>query len=210
MCKDKPTTPEQGTMGDFEISVDLTFEDSEATVDVPVDGSGTDNGATTPGGGSEEKPGQGGNTGGGSVGEDNDDDASDTAITISDNGTGYLTNGVDVPQGGPYPTDVAVVMNVPNGIKNMYVKVVTTNDTFKGMVGEMGLTTGDGMDLAGEGTSELESLFPLPESGATDYTFTMSETLFGLLGNFAGKHDFTLTIVDAKGEQESATLTINI
>ena len=143
-------------------------------------------------------------------GDEDPEQPEDSAITIGDNGTGYLTNGVTVTQGGPYPTDVAVVMNVKNGIKNLYVKIVTTNSTFEGMVADMGLVDGDGMDLTSEKASGLSTLFPLPEAGATDYTFTMSDMLFGLLGNFAGKHDFTLTVIDAEGNQQSATLTINI
>ena len=199
---DKPTTPEQGTIGDFEISVDITFEDSEDTVNIPVDGTGS-------GDGTEEKPDDGGNTGGGTTEDGEEDKPADTAITISDNGTGYLTNGVTVV-GTDYPTDVAVVMNVPNGIKNVYVKIESTNETFKGMVADMGLVDGDGMDLASEAASELASMFPLPTVDATNYTFTMSETLFGLLGNFTGKHDFTLTVIDAENNSKSATLTINL
>lgn len=174
----------------FGIDVDLTWntEDGEQTVQIPVED------VTVP-----VEPG----------GDEDPEQPEDSAITIGDNGTGYLTNGVTVT-GGEYPTDVAVVMNVKNGIKNLYVKIATTNSTFEGMVADMGLVDGDGMDLASESASGLSDLFELPEAGATDYTFTMSETLFGLLGNFAGKHDFTLTVIDAEGNQQSATLTINI
>ena len=61
-------------------------------------------------------------------------------------------------------------------------------------------------------TSNLSSLFPLPKVGATSYTFTMSSTLFGMLGNFPGKHDFTLTVIDQANpaNSKSATLTINL
>lgn len=174
----------------FGIDVDLTWntEDGEQTVQIPVED------VTVP-----VEPG----------GDEDPEQPEDSAITIGDNGTGYLTDGVTVT-GGVYPDDVAVVMNVKNGIKNLYVKIATTNSTFEGMVADMGLVDGDGMDLASESASELSDLFELPEAGATDYTFTMSETLFGLLGNFAGKHDFTLTVIDAEGNQQSATLTINI
>lgn len=187
---DKPeeTKPELS----FTITVDATFNNTNESVTIPVT-PGIGGGGTTP-----EPP-----TGG-------DEEDTDAPITISDNGTGYLTNGVTVTQGGPYPTDVAVVMNVKNGIKNLYVKVESTNGTFKGMVSDMGLVDGDGMDLASEGAAGLASLFPLPQSGATEYTFSMSETLFKLLGNFEGKHDFMLTVIDAEGNQESATLTINL
>lgn len=195
---DKPETPEQGNL-DFEISVDITFDESNDTVNVPVDGTGND---------SDEKPDEGEDTGNDNVGGE-DDDSSNQSITISDNGTGYLENGVTVTDGN-YPTDVAVVMTVPNGIKNVYVKISTSNTTFEGMVKGMGLVDGDGMDLASDAASELSSLFTLPQAGATEYTFTMSSTLFGMLGNFSGKHDFTLTIIDAKDNPKSATLTINI
>ena len=174
----------------FDINVDLTWntEEGEQTVQIPVED------VTVP-----VEPG----------GDEDPEQPEDSAITIGDNGTGYLTNGVTVT-GGKYPIDVAVVMNVKNGIKNLYVKIASTNPIFKGMVADMGLVDGDGMDLASESAAALGSLFPLPEAGATDYTFTMSDTLFGMLGNFAGKHDFTLTVIDAEGNQQSATLTINI
>ncbi len=202
---DKPTTPEQGTIGDFEISVDITFEDSEDTVNIPVDGTGS-------GDGTEEKPDDGGNTGGGTTEDGEEDKPADTAITISDNGTGYLTNGVTVV-GTDYPTDVAVVMNVPNGIKNVYVKVDTDNPDFASAAGLMGLTTGEGLDLTGEQAKTLSSLFDLPNVGDQEYTFTMNSTLFGLLTTtpgFPGKHDFHLTVIDQNKKQKSATLTINI
>ncbi len=174
----------------FDINVDLTWntEEGEQTVQIPVED------VTVP-----VEPG----------GDEDPEQPEDSAITIGDNDTGYLTNGVTVT-GGKYPTDVAVVMNVKNGIKNLYVKIASTNSTFEGMVADMGLVNGDGMDLASEDASGLSALFKLPEVGATDYTFTMSDTLFGLLGTFAGKHDFTLTVIDAEGNQQSATLTINI
>ena len=101
-------------------------------------------------------------------------------------------------------------MNVKKGIKSVFVKIESTHEEFKSMVADMGLVDGDGMDLASEAAASLASLFPLPQADATEYTFTMSETLFGLLANFAGKHDFSLTVIDQEGNQESATLTINI
>lgn len=171
----------EGEIG-IDITVDLTFANTDDTVEIPIEDEEDTPNPPIPGPG---------------------------PITISDNGTGYLTNGVTV-SGGVYPKDVAVVMNVENGIKNVYVKIDSTDDTFKGMVAGMGLVDGDGMDLTSDDASELASLFPLPETGATEYTFTMSETLFGLLGGFPGKHDFTLTIYDTERNSESATLTINI
>lgn len=173
------------------IKVDITFADADETTEIPVDdvtGGGNDDPNDKP----DPNPGEGG-------------------ISITDNGTGYLTDGVTVT-GTEYPDDVAVVMNVPNGIKNVYVKIASTDKVFEGLVGDMGLTTGDGMDLASEEASGLGSFFPLPEAGAdkTSYTFSMSETLWGMLGNFAGKHDFTLKVIDQNGNEASGVLTITL
>lgn len=176
--ENKPSEDNRPQIG-FIINVDITFSDTNETVEIPVEDVPTE----------PEEPG-------------------DNNIEISDNGTGYLTNGVTVV-GTDYPTDVAVVMTVPNGIKNVYVKIASTNSTFEGLVADMGLVNGDGMDLASDAATELASLFPLPEANATSYTFTMSSTLFELLGNFSGKHDFTLTVIDANNNSKSATLTIN-
>lgn len=180
----------------FDINVDLTWntEDGEQTVQIPVED------VTVP-----VEPG----------GDENPEQPEDSAITIGDNGTGYLTDGVTVT-GGEYPTDVAVVMNVKNGIKNLYVKLTTDNSNFEAAAGIMGLTSGDGLDLTSEAASALNGMFALPEVGSTEYNFTMNDTLFGLLcgaggvGGFPGKHDFTLTVIDADGNQESSTLTVNI
>ena len=173
------------------IKVDITFADADETTEIPVDdvtGGGNDDPNDKP----DPNPGEGG-------------------ISITDNGTGYLTDGVTVT-GTEYPDDVAVVMNVPNGIKNVYVKIASTDKVFEGLVADMGLTTGDGMDLASEEASGLGSFFPLPEAGAdkTSYTFSMSETLWGMLGNFAGKHDFTLKVIDQNGNDALGVLTITL
>ena len=192
--EETPEQPEQPQIG-FDVSVILTFQNHDENVTIPI----------TPGTGDSGDDDDDPNQGGG--GQDPDPEPS-KAITISDNGTGYLTNGVTVV-GTDYPTDVAVVMNVPNGIKNVYVKIDSTDDTFKGMVADMGLVDGDGMDLASDEASSLGTLFALPEANATEYTFTMSSNLFVMLGAFSGKHDFSLTVIDAEDNQASATLTIN-
>ena len=160
----------------------------------------------------DSETGTGGETGG-ETGEDSGEEPADpnSAITISDGGTGYLKNGVTAPAVGPYPKDVAVGMNVKNGIKSMNVQisgalvsVVSALPALQPLVAE------GGMDLTSEAASGLSSLFTLPEAGATEYTFTMSETLFSMLGSFSGEHHFTLTVIDQDNNSQSATLTINI
>lgn len=189
---DEPViTPEPGddqSAVNFRVTVDLTFSNSNESVDLPVTpGTGDDNEE-------EETP---------------DTPGTSNNISIGDNGTGYLTNGV-TNSAGSLPTDIAVVMNVPNGIKNVYVQVDSDNSDFLSAVGIFGLATAPGMDLASEAASGLGSLFSLPEPNADEYTFSMNETLCNLLGGFSGTHDFMLTVVDADGNKKSATLTITI
>lgn len=182
-------TPEPGEKPQlgFNVSVDITFDGRDETVEIPV----VDVPTTDPEPGEPDEPGD------------------DEVITISDGGTGYLTDGVIVT-GGEFPTDVNVIMGIEKGIQNVFVKVSTTNTVFEGMVAELGLVAGDGMDLASNEASGLAELFPLPEADATEYTFSMSEMLFTMLNGFEGKHDFTLKVVDKEGNEKSAVLTITV
>lgn len=170
----------------FDISVDITFDGRDETVEIPVEDVPT----------TDPEPGE-------------PDEPVEDVITISDGGTGYLTDGVIVTD-GKFPTDVNVIMGIEKGIQNVFVKVSTTNSVFEGMVAELGLVAGDGMDLASSEASALAELFPLPEAGATEYTFSMSEMLFTMLNGFEGKHDFTLKVVDKEGNEKSAVLTITV
>ena len=181
----------------IQITITLFNSEKNENVEIPVN-PGTDGGDT-------EEPGTGED--GGNEGEDGDGETN--SITISDNGTGYLTNGVTI-EGDNYPTDVKVIMDVPNGIQNVYVKVESSNDYFTNAAGLMGLTNGDGMDLTSDKAKELSDYFPLPNQGASEYSFSMTTSLFQMLGSYKGKHDFILKVVDSNGNSESAVLTINI
>ncbi len=181
------------------IEINVSGFDSETNEEILID---VEQGTNTPGEGGEEGDGDGEETPDPQPGEDSD-------IEISDNGTGYLTNGVTVVDSN-YPDDLKISMTVPNGIKNVYVKVESDNEYFTNAAAIMGLTTGDGMDLTSPEANELSELFPLPNTGDLKYDFTMTSSLFGMLQNYSGKHDFTLKVVDSKGNIKSAVLTINI
>ena len=173
------------------ITVDLGFENADETVEIPVEEEGTSGGVTDPDPDEPEEPG------------------TEEPITISDNGTGYLTNGVDVVA-PDYPDNVKISMNAKEGIQNVFVKVESTNETFKGIVAELHLTDGDGMDLAGDEAASLGELFTLPDSDGSSYEFSMNSMLFGLLGNYEGTHTFTLKLVDDAGNYKSAQLVIRL
>lgn len=194
-----PGDPDATINGQASIEIDVELFSPYEDINEPIQIEGEE--PTTP-----EEPGTGPE-------EPEEPTPGDGEITISDNGTGYLTNGVTATKGGPYPTDVAVVMDVPKGIKSVYVLASSGNQKFNealGLLGNGALVTGDGMDLASDAAKDLESLFALPAANATDYTFKMSDTLFGMLGNFVGEHGFTLKVVDQDGNESSAILKITI
>ena len=186
--------PENGSIG-IVIEADITFAGTDDTVEIPVEDVPDEEEPEQPEqpGGDEEQP-EGGN------------------IVISEpNGTNYLEDGVIV-NNGEYPDDLLIQMDVKNGIKNLFVKIESTDQTFLGLVGNMGLTEGRGMDLASgdDDLQELEQLFPLPEANNITYQFSMSDQLFGLLGRFKGTHTFTLTVIDKNDQEKSAALVITI
>lgn len=178
--------PEHKPQIGFDISVDITFDGRDETVEIPV----VDVPTTDPEPGDPDEP-------------------VEDVITISDGGTGYLTDGVIVTD-GKFPTDVNIIMGIEKGVKSVFVKVDSTNPGFIAAASAMKLTDGDGLDLASDAAKELESLFPLPEENATTYTFSMSAELFGLLNNFEGTHSFTLKVIDLDGNEKSAVLTITV
>ena len=101
-------------------------------------------------------------------------------------------------------------MSVQAGIQNMFVKVNTTNSTFETAAGLMGLTSGDGLDLASDDAADLGSLFTLPQINDTSYSFTLNDTLLALLMKYVGEHKFTLKVIDKNNQQKSAILTIRV
>lgn len=197
----EPDDPEQKPTIGFDVDINITFTESgeSGTVEIPVE----DAGSTDEGGNTDE-----GNQGSGDSGQDSETNE----ITISDGGTGYLTNGVSVV-GTDYPDDVAIDMHVPSGIEHVYVKLETTDEIFEGLAGGMGLTTGDGMDLADSDNDEVQalgSLFDLPVKGAKDYSFTLSDNLFNMMGGFLGTHSFIVKVVDQEGSEKSVTLSVTL
>lgn len=201
----EPDEPEQKPTIGFDVDINITFTESgeSGTVEIPVEDAGS-----TDGGGTSD----GGTQGSGDSDEDSGQDSGANEITISDGGTGYLTNGVSVV-GSDYPDDVAIEMNVPLGIEHVYVKLETTDETFEGLAGGMGLTTGDGIDLADsddDEVQELGNLFDLPEKGDKDYSFSLSDNLFNLMGGYLGTHSFIVKVVDQEGNEKSVTLSVTL
>ena len=178
-------TSSTGDLEGITINTNITFEDSSEAVEIPTHDPDPDPTPDPP------KPG--------------------TPILITEpEGNSFLSDGVDI-NNGIYPDKaIEILMSVDEGIQNMYVKVDSDNDIFKGMVGEMGLTTDKGLDLTSDAAKELGTLFTLPTPGDTSYSFTLSETLLGLLKEFEGEHRFMITVIDQSNQQASATLIVRV
>ena len=173
-----------GSVSGITIKTFITFENESESVEIPVGGE------EEPGGG--EKP-------------------EDTIIVTEPNGTNYLTAGVLVTN-GEYPTDIELLMNVTNGIKNLYVQVNSDDETFSNLVDGMGLVAGEGLDLTSQDAidNDLDKLFILPTIGSTTYSFTLSEQMLSLLQSFSGVHKFNLKITDSTGNYLVKTLSVTV
>lgn len=131
------------------------------------------------------------------------------------NGNTYLQNGVIYVNGETPPDNVQIDMAFKNGLKNLYVLASSTNEDFAGLLSNFSTLTQDpGLDLTSKEAkdADLDKLFPLPEVGATTYSFSLSKSLFELMGKQGcpGTHSYTVTAVDSQGKRESATLRVTI
>jgi len=199
----EPDEPEQKPTVGFDVDINITFTESgeSGTVEIPVEDAGS-----TDGGGTSD----GGNQGSGDSDEDSGQDSGANEITISDGGTGYLTNGV-VVENQEFPNDVKVIMDVPAGIQNVYVLINSTNQDFIKTLKDVNENfVIKGLDLVADENASLSQFFTLPEEGYTSYKFEMSTLLFSMLSSYKGKHDFILTVVDKEGDGKSATLSISL
>lgn len=186
-----PTESATGEVPGITINADIQFEEYDEPVNIPVE--------------DVDEPDEPDNP------DDPDDpDDSEGPITITENGTSYLEDGVVYVVGTEAPTDVTLYMTFENGLQNMFVKVDSTDETFMSLVGGMGLVEGQGLDLTSPEAEELSAIFPLPEVGADTYTFNLSAMMFNLMGSFEGTHSFILTAYDTTGEDLSKTLKVTI
>lgn len=175
-----------GELTGITITANITFENESESVEIPT----TD-------------PDEGGDSG--------TEPPTGDGINITEPaGNSFLTDGVNINNGTFPDKEIKILMSVPDGIQNLYVKVSTDNDSFKEAAGYMGLTTGSGLDLTSQAATDLSELFSLPQTGDTNYSFILNSTLLGLLTNYPGIHNFMLTVIDQNNQQASATLTVRV
>ena len=186
--KFEPAINPNGYLIGIGVTANITFDNYNEAVDIELQDEG---GSDDPGPGPGPEPG--------------DDDIE----VVFKDGKTELT----VPYGATsdFP-EVQVDFSFPTGLQNLYVSVAGSAD-FEFACGLMGLTDGDGLDLASENASALADLFTLPQAGDKTYSFTLNETLWNLLTSspgYPGTQSFTLKAVDQNGKTKSGTLTIHI
>ena len=192
MEENTPADPTGVQGSGITITADVEFEESDATIEVPV----------TPGGSTEE-PGGG-----------DDDDKEDPKPPVTDENAPtlsgeYLTKTLTFDQSSDetFP-ELTITMNVPNKIKDVTVTASSDNEMFRKALGSPELGLLDGATLIKNET--LGNMFTLPIAGDTSYKFTLSTTLGGMLKGFIGNHSFKVKVLDEKDLSAEGTLNICI
>lgn len=189
-----PTVPDDPNGATINITVEVSFSDSEVTEEIPVEG-GNDGGEE---GGETTDPGEG----------DGDGEGSATAPTLSGE---YLNKTVnfDVSEGTDNFPTVEIIMDVPEGIQSVVVKAKTNNTNLERILNVMGFSSG--VNLVGTTAPVLvAALGKIPQSGDKSYTFSVNGTIKEALAASSGTHTFDVTVTDLKGQSVNGTLTFNI
>lgn len=106
---------------------------------------------------------------------------------------------------------VVVDLMAPEGAAHIWVEIISDNEDFKGVIGQM--FPQNPFDLAepGEAEESLNTLgLPIKDAviGKDVVVFDVSQFV-GLLGGFPGLHQFKLTVEDVNGDTANAILTID-
>lgn len=128
--------------------------------------------------------------------------------------TGEYVNGTvsyDAASDTPFPAaSIVIADNV--GLGSIVVKAESTDTRLDGILGTFGF--GDGVDLM---TTDNETLITalggedaMPSEGDPSYTFSVTGMISMALPNFPGTHTFTVTVRDLKGNEETGKLTFSI
>ena len=189
-----PTVPDDPNGATINITVEVSFSDSEVTQEIPVEG-GNDGGEE---GGETTDPDEG----------DGDGEGSATAPTLSGE---YLNKTVnfDVSAGTDNFPTVEIIMDVSEGIQSVVVKAETNNTNLERILNGMGFSSG--VNLVGTTAPVLvAALGKIPQSGDKSYTFSVNGTIKEALAASSGTHTFDVTVTDLKGQSVNGTLTFNI
>lgn len=181
----------------FDITVDLTFGDTNETVEIPVED-------VT---GGEDEP-------------DQPEDSDKPTMQMPNGGKiVYTLNGND------QPASADVIISAPKGLKSMNVKIEAGNDGFTTTVNDLasfGLDfVNNGVEIVGNQTiSEVLGAFlggsasvSAPAAGDTSYTFPVG-AFFGLMNGYGATapkaHVFKIVLEDQAGNEVDGELSVTI
>ena len=191
-----PTESTEGNITSITINANVTFTETNETVDIEV----------------VDKPGF--NDGGGTGGEDPNPGGDDeTGITLNLPGDMSFSAST-VPDKSAGDTYIAA----ENGLKSITVSLASTSDEMNEQLGLLnegyGVDFINGAEIVGNQNvvalfASLNQTLDVPAEGATEYTFPIGN-FFNLLVILPGEHTFNLTVTDMNGNTKSGKLKITI
>lgn len=191
-----PTESTEGNITSITINANVTFTETNETVDIEV----------------VDKPGF--NEGGGTGGEDPNPGGDDeTGITLNLPGDMSFSAST-VPDKSAGDTYIAA----ENGLKSITVSLASTSDEMNEQLGLLnegyGVDFINGAEIVGNQNvvalfASLNQTLDVPAEGATEYTFPIGN-FFNLLVILPGEHTFNLTVTDMNGNTKSGQLKITI
>lgn len=191
---------------DFKITVDISFDERNETVEIPVEDV-----PTTPE--EPENPGEG---------EDNPGEGTDEYITMQMPQNGHITYSLS-DDNQPQPASANVVINATQGLKSVNVKISAGNEGFEAVMNDLPtygldfITTGVEMvdnTIIGEvlgafGAGNIST----PQKEDKEFIFAI-DSFFGLLNNYGATtshaHVFSITVEDMEGHKTEGSLSITI
>ena len=208
MEENTPSDPTGIQGSGITISADVSFDEEEETVEVPV----------TPGGGSTEEPGTGGD-------DEPEEPVTDDAPTVTLPQTIYT-----LPDDMEADANVLIQTAKKDGsnseyvgLKSVFVRIIPGNDGFLGALGlikDMADFTGEGVELVDNTTVEplLQFIAPslkVPAANAPSYAFPVG-AFFETLMDFespetsAEGHIFEIMVTDNNGNSLSEPVRLSV
>lgn len=178
----------------FDVSVDITFDGRDETVEIPVEDVPT----------TDPEPG------------DPDEPGNEKLPTIEKQDVTYSITAGDAP------VDAVITINAPAGLKSMNVKIDAGNEGFRKAIGDMASSGLDFVDAGVEMVEneavvslfkELNMEIEVPKSNVTSYDFPLS-TFFFLMNIYQetapDAHIFKVVVEDMEGNKVSDEVSVTI
>ena len=192
-----PTESTEGNITSITINANVTFTETNETVDIEV----------------VDKPGfnEGGGTGGEDPNPGGDDETGITLNLPADISYPAFTTPADPSIGDTY-------IAAQNGLKSIIVSIASTSSDMNSSLGDLGdqydVDFINGAEIVGNQNvvalfASLGQPLDVPNEGDTEYTFPIGN-FFGFLKVLTGIHTFNLTVTDMNGNAKNGQLKITI